>query len=98
MPGVLKEKHDDRLEKLLRAEIAELKGLRKDMRLMMRRLDTINESLEPISQKAKEDLQESELEEAIFRDADPEAYEGLRELTSQVRKDYKAYVKGISKK
>ena len=79
-------------------QIAELKGLRKDMRPIMRRLDAINESLEPISQKAKEDLQESELEEAILRDADPQTYEGLRELTSQVRKDYKAYVMGISKK
>jgi hypothetical protein len=98
MPAVPKEKRDDRLEKLLRAEIAELKGLRKDMRHIMRRLDAINESLEPIGQKAKEDLEESELEEAIFRDVDPEAYEGLRELTSQVRKDYKAYVRGTLKK
>jgi hypothetical protein len=44
------------LEKLLRAELAELKGPRKDVKLVMRRLDAINESLAPTSQEAKEEL------------------------------------------
>jgi hypothetical protein len=42
--------------KLLKAEIAELKGLRNDMKLMMRRLDVIDETLRPMSQIAKEEL------------------------------------------
>jgi hypothetical protein len=52
----MSEKSTKVLEKLLRAELVELKGLRKDMRLIMRRLDMINESLAPISQEAKEEL------------------------------------------
>ena len=39
----MSEKSTKVLEKLLRAELVELKGLRKDMRLIMRRLDMINE-------------------------------------------------------
>jgi hypothetical protein len=41
---------------LLRDEIAELKGLRNDMKLIMRRLDVIDETLRPMTQMAKEEL------------------------------------------
>ncbi len=71
-------KSDQKLEKLLRAELAELKGLRKDMKLLMRRLDTINESLAPIGREAKEELkarkeekEAEELEQALYNELKP---------------------------
>jgi len=91
-------KRQEPVERLLRTELVELKGLRKDMKLIMRRLDTLNETLAPVSQKAKQDLESEELEEAILRGVDPEAYEGLLELGKMVRRGYRAHVKSAPKK
>jgi hypothetical protein len=83
---MVKKKKGAALEKLIRAEIAELKGLRKDMKLIMRRLDAINESLAPISQEAKEELktrkeekEAEELEQVLYNELKPMFEKKLKE-------------------
>jgi hypothetical protein len=74
----MSKKPDRMLEKLLRAGLAELKGLTKDMKPIMRRLNAANESLAPTSQEAKEELkarkeekEAEELEQALRDELKP---------------------------